>query len=846
MNATPPSFQSVPEKDGKAGEGGVIGITNAKFLSEIFPKVPTGAFAATCRKPGDPTEGPWICRKAADFGVRPAEETNNFFGCSSFYPDEDGTLKAQKKAFAACHVFMLDDLGTKVPFEALGDFQLSWLIETSPGNHQGGIILAEPITNAAEAIRLLDALIAKGLCDPGANGPLNRWARLPVGVNGKPKHQDAEGNPFQCRLVEWCPERRVTPQELIDGLGLVLKPDAPKAAKAGRIKTTSQGEILTPKSNENAVVQRLKTLGLYKSPLGSGKHDITCPWCAEHTDQKDSGTAYFEPNDSFPIGGFKCLHSHGDRLHVRELLEFLDVDLQAARNRPMIHVVEGELHRVVDAAETVLADRGQYYQSGGLIVSVQTDPASGDPAIAALPAPALTRELSDSATWLRWDRNEQDWRAIDPPHRHISILADSGSYRHLPVLAGLARQPYFRDTDGELVTTPGYDQGAQRFGVFDAREFPISDPTPEAAREALGLLEDLLAEFHFVSAEDKAAALAAIFTAVTRPSLPYAPAFHVRAPVFASGKTFLCELIGAFGGPGHNIKVSYPTTDEEATKQILSLLIKNPAVVEFDDMATDWIPHGIIKRMLTSERVTDRILGVSKTATVSTRTLFLASGNNVGPLRDLLRRVVTIHLDPRNATPALLAYKGSPVETVRKDRGRYVAAVLTIILAWRAAGMPRTKVADIVSYGGAWTDYCRHPLIWLGHPDPATTLIAQIQEDPDSEVLGGLMAAWYATFGSSPTTVRKAVEGAYRDNTDLIDAIRECPVEERGEINRSKLGWWLKKNANRIAGGFELQPAKADGRAAWRVVKVLAPALPALPPFGRPPGENHATYSGRL
>ena len=40
-------------------------------------------------------------------------------------------------------------------------------------------------------------------------------------------------------------------------------------------------------------------------------------------------------------------------------------------------------------------------------------------------------------------------------------------------------------------------------------------------------------------------------------------------------------------------------------------------------MDTDWIPHGTIKRMLTAEEITDRILGVSKTATVSTRTLFL-------------------------------------------------------------------------------------------------------------------------------------------------------------------------------------------------------------------------------
>jgi len=50
-------------------------------------------------------------------------------------------------------------------------------------------------------------------------------------------------------------------------------------------------------------------------------------------------------------------------------------------------------------------------------------------------------------------------------------------------------------------------------------------------------------------------------------------------------------------GPGQ----SYPTTSEEATKVILSLLLTSPAVIEFDDMDTDWIPHGTIKRMLTAE-----------------------------------------------------------------------------------------------------------------------------------------------------------------------------------------------------------------------------------------------------
>lgn len=178
-----------------------------------------------------------------------------------------------------------------------------------------------------------------------------------------------------------------------------------------------------------------------------------------------------------------------------------------------------------------------------------------------------------------------------------------------------------------------------------------------------------------------------------------------------------------------------------------------------------------------------------------------------------------------------MSYSGNPVEKVVKHRGLYVAAVLTIIRAWRAAGSPREMVDNIVTFGGDWADYCRHPLIWLGQPDPATALLEQVRHDPDADALGSLMSEWHAVYGSSPITVRKVVDAARACHPDLYDAIREFPVEERGEINPSKLGWLLKKNANRIVGGFEFQKAQADGRNAWRVVPVEAPPLPPSPPY---------------
>lgn len=836
---------SSPAEAGKRGEGGGRQITNAEFFAAVFPSLPDGAFAAVASKAGDPGKGGWRAQRADRAIEQLSVGANNYVGCSSFYPGDDGSYKARKGQFAGCHFLLLDDLGTKVPVNRLDGFELSWLIETSPGNYQGGIILSTPLTSGSEAVRLHNAVIEAGLCDAGAGGPLTRWARLPNAINGKSKYVDESGVPFRCRLTKWRPHARYSPEEIVTRLGLELAP-AGRPRSKGKQRTSFDditrsfaddgSEVLTAKAEENPVVVSLKARGLYKTPLGSGKHDVTCPWAHEHTDALDTGAAYFEPDESHPVGGFCCQHSHREKYRIRALLEYLGVTGGAARNKPVIRVVAGDLDRVVDAAEQELAARGHHYQAGGLIVSVSTDPTSGDPSIVPTTIAALTRELSVIATWEKYDKRAEDWMPCDPPVRHASILLDAQRFRYLPPLAGLARQPYFRESDGELINQPGYDERSQRFAVFDERQFDIPRPTEAAARAAMASLEELISEFHFVTAADKAAALAAIFTAVVRPTLAHAPAFHVRAPVFGSGKTFLCELIGAFAGPGLNAKVSYPTTSDEATKVILSLLMTSPAVIEFDDMDTDWIPHGTIKRMLTADQITDRILGLSKTATVSTRTLFLGSGNNVGPVRDLRRRVLTIHVDPRTATPATMTYEGNPVEKVRLQRGVYVAAVLTIVQAWRAAGSPRAEVDSIVTFGGDWSDYCRHPLIWLGLADPATALLEQVRHDPDADTLGVVMVEWYAAFGSAPTTVRKAVHAAKNGNADLLEALLDLPVVERGEINNSKLGWFLRKNTNRIVSGTEFQQSVADGRAAWRVVHV-EPPLPASPPsLGRAGG----------
>ena len=715
-------FAGGPAKGGEAGEGGVSAgelpvsdaatgseaatvsnatpVSNAAFVGALAVSLPQGAVLAVCSKAGDPTQGGWPAQRAGNIDQQCQRGRNNYVNTAAFWPEANGTVRARQANFAALLAIVLDDVGTKVPRDRLVSIDPSWEIETSPGNAQVGFILTQPITDVQEATRFQAAFVAAGLSDEGATGAV-RWVRQPVAINGKPKHKNQSGQKWSCKLKIWNQSKRFTAEELLTKLGLTMAAEsAQKSAGFGagggpviaQKADLSDTDVYSPKAVENPVIAALNSGGLYKRLISTGKHDISCPWVGEHTDALDTGAVYFEPSKQHPMGGFHCQHSHGGDYHISELLEFLGVDSSEARHKASIRLIPGEINGILEAAELVLIGRGNYYQAGGLIVSIKLDSKTGDPSLLVVSEQALTQELAASTDWEKFDGRCKAWVRTDPPPRHVGMLYKAQQYKHLPVLLGVTRQPYFREEDGQIVAMPGYDALSQRFGVFDAAHYALPEPTIEAAQAGLAKLRAVLCEFHFAKPHDEAATLAGMFTAVLRPSIELAPAFHAKAHSIGSGKTLLCEVIGAMAGPGGNRKLSYPKTSEEASKVILSALLEGPAVVEFDDMDSDWLPHGVINRMLTSAHMTERILGSSKVATVSTRTLFLGSGNNVGPIRDLLRRVITITLDPQCATPATFQYKGDPLAMVRKTRAELVCAVLTIVRAWQLAGSPKSNV----------------------------------------------------------------------------------------------------------------------------------------------------------
>ncbi len=789
-------------------------VSNEDFLNSMYSeaKLERPIIVSFVGNPAKVNKNAWFGQPYVAGKSNLPATANNYTSFATYTPNDEGQYRRKKAQFEALHAIMLDDVGIKVDAERV-TLAPSWIIETSPDNFQYGFILAEPLHDATMATNLLDSVIAAGLCDPGANGACARIGRLPVAVNGK--HDG-----FKCRLVEWQPTRRYSVQQLVDGLQIELKEKGKKAHSTKKTEADSGDEVHIPRATENPVLTALAERGLYKLPLGSGKHDITCPWVHEHTDQTDAGTAYFEPSETYPIGGFKCLHGHCADRRVSVLHGFLGITKDVAKHLPTIRVQAGEINRIVDSAEFELSKTNRHYQRGGIIVTVVTDPQTRATNANPLTLPSLIRVAAGMAVWQRFDKRENEWVVCDPTDKYMRILHDATQYPHLPILNGIARQPYLRD-DGSLVINAGYDALTGMFGVFNPNHFNVPEnPTKEQAEKSLRLLTDLLSEFAFKKPHDKAAALSAILTATVRPSLRLSPAYHANALQIASGKSFLCELLTLFATPEKATPHSFPSDDEEMRKLLLSELLTAPAVIEFDNLTTDLIPHKSLCTALTSEYMSGRILGQSKTAEVGTRTLFLSSGNNVEPVRDMTRRTIMIKLDPQCETPATREFSKNPVAEIRKNRGQYISAALTIVRAWIVASRPKTEVKPLNSYG-EWSEICRQPLLWLGLDDPANSVFETMAHDPDREDLAAFIEAWEQRYGTYATAVKTFAEDCLKHD-DLKDVLPEFAIERDGTINKKKLGWWIKRHSGRVVNGSRLvvDDTLKTNSARWKIEKI--------------------------
>ncbi len=397
-----------------------------------------------------------------------------------------------------------------------------------------------------------------------------------------------------------------------------------------------------------------------------------------------------------------------------------------------------------------------------------------------------------------------------------------GGDGRLPELSGIVECPTLRP-DGTVLVAEGYDRATGLIldtggAIFD----PVPDvPTREDAVAALAKLKWIIKGFPFVEAREgrspsRSVALSGMLTAVCRRSLRTAPMHGFTAPAAGTGKSLLTDAVAmlAMGRAATVMNQSGDSDGEEERKRLMSVLMQGDPVVVIDNVDR---PLGGARMcsVMTQETWQDRVLGGNDQGHVSTRTLWLANGNNLEFREDMSRRAILCTMDAGIERPAERRFDVDLKVEVLRRRGELVPAALTVLRAFVVAGRPGLDRLTPFGSFEDWSDLVRGALVWAGEPDPCETLADVAAVDSVREELAALIDEWAAAVdvGRAVTAgellalaSERAAEGPGRDG--LMMALEAaCPRR----VSAKAIGWYLKKVKSRVVGGRRIVALTSGG-----------------------------------
>lgn len=534
-----------------------------------------------------------------------------------------------------------------------------------------------------------------------------------------------------------------------------------------------------------------------------------------------------------------------------------DAEAAALPQLPLITCAAGHISRMVRQAQAALLAAGtEVYQRHALVrpIEEEYDAADGrkthSAALLAFTAPAMFKLLSEVAIWRKWNVRANKYVICDPPDKVVNVLLAARGEWVFPVIRGVLTCPTLRP-DGSLLTAKGYDPASRYYLALPSNlTVPaIPDaPTMAEALKSLGRLQALLAKFPFVDKVSEAVALCILMTQVLRCAMACSPLQGVSANAPSTGKSFLVDLASAIA-LGRPCPIIPPGKNEEETEKGIrtKLLSSTPA------FSVDNIYGGLNLPLLNqaTERthISIRLFGVLEEIEVENSVVIYMTGNNLTIIDEQGRRTICCRMDAGVERPEFREFDANPIDTVLKDRGRYIADILIIArayLAYLAGGGTRPQIPPMGDSHKAWSRLVREPLVWLRCADPILSQEISRKADPVASQLSTIIDAWHVAFGMEAKTLAEASAYAttipvfhsnYQSRDDeneinllaykahktaqegLLAALRDGFAAGKDSINTHAWGNWMRRFEGRVSGGlkFVKAPAAVHHSVAWKL-----------------------------
>jgi putative DNA primase/helicase len=496
-------------------------------------------------------------------------------------------------------------------------------------------------------------------------------------------------------------------------------------------------------------------------------------------------------------------------------------------DRPVIPVIPGLRHQAADAGIAALRG-GHIYQRGPALVRCATVQAKNShaetvhtPGIVNITQPYLERELGRAAGWNRPTKTGKK-RIVDPPHDVAAQIISMQGLWPFPVLRGVIGTPTLRP-DGTLLLVEGYDELTGYYLLAPPIMPAIPDePGKDDARKALAELKELIVEFPFVGQPSRSVGLSCLMTPVLRAAMPVAPCHAATAPEAGTGKSYLFDTAAmvATGDLCPVVSMSKGSA-EEREKRLIGCALSGHPIISLDNL-TVALEGDFLCQLSERPRLLPRPLGTSEMTAIPNSFTVFANGHNLVVAADMAaRRTIVAELDANVEDTTKRTFQSpSPTQKIAANRGKYVAAALTMARAYVVAGCP--DVLTLPSYD-AWSRYVRSPLIWLGEADPIDTMGTARDDDPLRSERIRVFAAWTATLGCTNAhgwRTAELIKAALTSSpSEFRDALIEiAPAQRPGgsPIDADRLGYWLRGTKGAIAGGYKLTSNTADrSRPRW-------------------------------
>ncbi len=470
------------------------------------------------------------------------------------------------------------------------------------------------------------------------------------------------------------------------------------------------------------------------------------------------------------LNDFKAAVRDAERQAKREEVEQGD--------RPTITISGRQSREVVKETKTALYrwnDPPTIFQRGTDPVHIDRDDQER-PVIVELPDAALDSYIHDAANFIR--ESDDGVRQDDLPKRYVQRIRETVD---LPSVKGITEVPVMRK-DGSLLTQQGYDEASNLYFEpapgLDVPDIPLN-PTEEDVQRALDTLWKPLQDFPFVDQASKANALALMLTTVTRPVLQdqNVPLAAVDATVQGTGKTLFVTVVAIMSTGRPAATMSAPDSDEEWRKQITAQLLQGASMIVVDNVRGR-LQSAPLEQALTTSTWQDRVLGQSKQVEIPQRATWVATGNNIQPKGDMLRRVYTIRMDAEMERPWMgREFQIDDLESWTKGhRGELVASALTLARSWFSGGCPEPSVEALGSFE-QWTRTVGGILEHAGVEGFLDNLDDMMDKvDQESAEWSGFLEAVGNYFANQAERGKR--DGRAFTAQELADAIQEAHAKE--------------------------------------------------------------------